>query len=78
MASGRLPLDKYGAIDSLIRAAQEVTYAQESADLNTLMVKMDALEGERQRMLQSIYGFCDCGKGDLCPQYGARFSLDGR
>lgn len=59
-------MDKIDGIDDLIRAAR-------IAEGSGAPYAEGELELARERVIDSIHAWCDCGKGSLCPQYGNEF-----
>lgn len=67
-------MDRISAIDNLIRVARTMERAITlNPGTTTASMAMGELELERERVIDAIYAWCDCGKGSICPQYGNEF-----
>lgn len=62
-------MDKAHAIDALIESVDKVTYLAEqtSSPLQDIVEAENEFHALREKVLDSIKVFCDCGKGDDCP-----------
>jgi hypothetical protein len=68
-----MSMDKITAVDRIIEAARAAGAAQARGDNRMLVIAEQDIADNRERIIDSIHAWCDCGKGSLCPQFGADF-----
>lgn len=67
-------MDKITAIDLLIINAKTAALSEAGNMDDVRDLDAQILAENRERVLDSIQAWCDCGKGDMCPQYGKGFN----